>query len=90
MAGGVLRKAPLVPNTVLRLLARWGQEQRQFRAMDDVITNTAHYIGPAGQRYDLEATHRYQWIAPNGTIIGTDAPIPPPGGGWTMLRPLPQ
>lgn len=70
--------------------ARWAEMERQFQAMDDIITNTAHYIGPGGQRYDLEATHPYQWLGPNGVTMGTDAPTPPPGLGWTMLQRVPQ
>lgn len=84
------RKDQLVNQLHRSALARWGQEQRQFRAMDDVINNTAHYIGPGGRRYDLDATHRYQWIAPNGDTTGTDTPIAPPGGGWTLLQRVPE
>ena len=70
--------------------AHWGEAQRQFQAMDDIINNTAHYLGPGGQRYDLDATHQYQWLGPNGATLGTDAPTPPQGGVWTPLQRAPQ
>lgn len=34
-------------------MARWQGEQRQFQQMDDAITDTAHFVGPDGHRYDL-------------------------------------
>jgi len=70
-------------------LARWRGEQRQAQQMDDAITNTAHYIGPGGQHYDLDASPRYQWLAPNGQTIGTDTPTPP-APGLQQLRRLPE
>jgi hypothetical protein len=70
-------------------MARWQGEQRQFQQMDDAITNTAHYVGPNGQHYDLDATPRYQWRTPNGSTIGTDTPTPPAPGD-TQLTPVPQ
>jgi len=58
-------------------MARWQGEQRQFQQMDDAITNTAHFVGPDGRRYDLDARPRYQWLAPDGHTVGTDTPTPP-------------
>jgi hypothetical protein len=70
-------------------MARWRGEQRQFQQMDDAITNTAHFVGPGGQHYDLDASPRYQWLAPNGQIIGTDTPTPPVPGSQ-QLQKLPE
>jgi hypothetical protein len=70
-------------------MARWQGEQRQFQQMDDAITNTAHYVGPGGQRYDLDATSRYQWLTPDGHTVGTDTPAPPSPGVQQLQR-LPE
>jgi hypothetical protein len=70
-------------------LARWRGEQRQQQQMDDAITNTAHFVGPGGQHYDLDASPRYQWLAPNGQTAGTDTPTPP-APGWQPLQRLPE
>lgn len=70
-------------------LARWQGEQRQAQQMDDAITNTAHYVGPGGQHYDLDASSRYQWLAPNGQTVGTDTPTPP-APGLQQLKRLPE
>lgn len=70
-------------------MARWRGEQRQFQQMDDAITNTAHFVAPDGQHYDLDATFRYQWRAPDGHTIGTDTPTPPSPDS-TQLERLPQ
>jgi hypothetical protein len=70
-------------------MARWQGEQRQFQQMDDAITNTAHFVGPDGHRFDLDARPRYQWLAPNGQTAGTDTPTPPSPGS-TLLNRLPE
>ena len=70
-------------------MARWQGEQRQFQQMDDAITNTAHFVGPDGRRYDLDARPRYQWLTPDGHTAGTDTPTPPSPGS-TLLQPAPQ
>ena len=70
-------------------MARWQGEQRQFRQMDDAITNTAHFVAPDGQRYDLDARSRYQWRAPDGHTIGTDTPVAPSPGA-TQLQRVPE
>jgi hypothetical protein len=70
-------------------MARWQGEQRQFQQMDDAITNTAHFVGPDGQRYDLDARPRYQWLTPNGQTVGTDTPTPPSPDSKLMDR-LPE
>lgn len=70
-------------------MARWRGEQRQFQQMDDAITNTAHFVAPDGQRYDLDATFRYQWRAPDGHTVGTDTPTAPTPGA-TQLERVPQ
>jgi hypothetical protein len=67
-------------------MARWQGEQRQFQQMDDAITNTAHFVGPGGQRYDLDSRPRYQWLAPNGQTVGTDTPTPPSPGSQQLQR----
>jgi len=67
-------------------MARWQGEQRQFQQMDDAITNTAHFVGPDGQRYDLDARPRYQWLAPDGRTAGTDTPTPPSVGSKLLQR----
>jgi hypothetical protein len=67
-------------------LARWQGEQRQFQQMDDAITNTAHFLGPNGQRYDLDSRPRYQWLTPDGQTVGTDTPTPPSPGSQAMQR----
>jgi hypothetical protein len=70
-------------------MARWQGEQRQFQQIDDVITNTAHFVGPQGQRYDLDSRPLYQWLMPGGRTEGTNTPTPPSPGA-TRLTPLPQ
>ena len=70
-------------------MARWQGEQRQFQQMDDAITNTAHFVGSDGQRYDLDARPRYQWLAPDGQTAGTDTPTPPSPGSKLLQR-LPE
>lgn len=70
-------------------MARWQGEQRQFQQMDDAITNTAHFVGPDGRRYDLDARPRYQWLTPNGQTVGTDTPTPPSPGSTPLDR-LPE
>jgi len=67
-------------------MARWRGEQQQFQRMDDAITNTAHYLGPDGRRYDLDATPRYQWLAPDGHTVGSDTPTPPSPGLQSLQR----
>jgi hypothetical protein len=67
-------------------MARWKGEQRQFQQMDDAITNTAHFLGPNGQRYDLDSMPRYQWLAPDGSTVGTDTPTPPSPGAQALQR----
>jgi PDZ domain len=67
-------------------MARWQGEQRQFQQMDDAITNTAHFVGPDGRRYDLDARPRYQWLAPDGHTVGTDTPTPPSPGSTPLQR----
>ncbi len=54
--------------------------------MDDASTNAAHFVGPGGQHYDLDASPRYQWLAPNGQTIGTDTPTPPIPGSQPFQR----
>jgi hypothetical protein len=71
------------------VMARWQAERRQFQEMDDAITNTAHFVGPDHQRYDLNATPHYQWLGPNGQTVGTDTPTPP-RPGWILLQRLPE
>jgi hypothetical protein len=70
-------------------MARWQGEQRQFQQMDDAITNTAHFVGPDGQHYDLDARSRYQWLTPDGQTVGTDTPTPPSPGSKLLDR-LPE
>jgi len=70
-------------------MARWRGEQRQFQQMDDALTNTAHFLGPGGQRYDLDASARYQWLMPNGQTVGTDTPSAPIPGAQQLQR-LPE
>jgi hypothetical protein len=70
-------------------LARWQGEQRQFQQMDDAITNTAHFVGSDGRRYDLDARPRYQWLAPDGQTAGTDT-LTPPSPGSKLLQRLPE
>ena len=70
-------------------MARWQGEQRQFQQMDDAITNTAHFVGPDGRRYDLDARSRYQWLTPDGQTVGTDTPTPPSPGSKLLDR-LPE
>lgn len=70
-------------------MARWRGEQRQFQQMDDAITNTAHFVGSDGRRYDLDARPRYQWLAPDGQTAGTDTPTPPSPGSKLLQR-LPE
>ena len=69
-------------------MARWRGEQRQFQQVDDAITDTAHYVAPDGQHYDLDDRPRYQWRAPDGHTVGTDTPTPPIPGS-TQLERLP-
>lgn len=69
-------------------MARWQDERRQFQQMDDAITNTAHFVGADGRRYDLDARPRYQWLTPDGRTAGTDTPTAPsPGSQQLQLRP---
>ena len=70
-------------------MARWQGEQRQFQQMDEAITNTAHFVGPDGRRYDLDARPRYQWLTTDGQTVGTDTPTPPSPGGKLLQR-LPE
>ncbi len=70
-------------------MARWQGEQRQQQQMVDALTNTAHFVGPGGQHYDLDNRPRYQWLAPNGQTVGTDTPTPP-APGWQQLQKLPE
>lgn len=67
-------------------MARWRGEQRQFGQMDDAITNTAHFTGPDGRRYDLDARPRYQWLLPDGRTVGTDTPTAPSPGAQLLER----
>jgi hypothetical protein len=67
-------------------MARWQGEQRQFQQMDDAITNTGHFVGPDGRRYDLDARPRYQWLEPDGHTAGTDTPTPPSPGSTQLQR----
>ena len=67
-------------------MARWRSEQRQFGQMDDAITNTAHFTGPDGRRYDLDARPRYQWLIPDGRTVGTDTPTAPFPGAQLLTR----
>ncbi len=67
-------------------MARWRGEQRQFQQMDDAITNTAHFIGPGGQRYDLDSRPSHQWLTPDGHTVGTDTPTPPSPGSQELQR----
>jgi hypothetical protein len=67
-------------------MARWRGEQQQFQRMDDAITNTAHFTGPDGRRYDLDSRPRYQWLAPDGKTVGTDTPTPPSPGSQQLTR----
>jgi hypothetical protein len=67
-------------------MARWRGEQQQFQAMDDAITNTAHFVGADGRRYDLDSRPRYQWLTPNGQTAGTDSPTPPSVGSQLLQR----
>ncbi len=70
-------------------MARWHGEQRQFQQIDDAITDTAHYVAPDGQHYDLDDRPRYQWRTPDGHTAGTDTRTPPSPGS-TLLGRLPQ
>lgn len=70
-------------------MARWQGEQRQFQQFDDAITNTAHFVAPDGQHYDLDSRPRYQWRTPNGQTVGTNTPTPPSPGS-TQLLPQPE
>jgi hypothetical protein len=70
-------------------MARWRSEQRQFQQFDDAITNTAHFIGPLGKRYDLDSRSLYQWLTPDGHTEGTNTPTPPTPGSTQLTR-LPQ
>ena len=67
-------------------MARWHAEQRQFQRMDDAITNTAHFVAPDGQHYDLDATPRYQWRTPDGHTVGTNTPTPPTPGSIQLQQ----
>ena len=70
-------------------MARWQGEQRQFQQFDDAITNTAHFLGPQGKRYDLDSRPLYQWLTPDGRTEGTNTPTPPTPAA-TRLTPLTQ
>jgi hypothetical protein len=70
-------------------MARWQGEQRQFQQMDDAITNTGHFIGPGGQRYDLDSRPNYQWLTPDGHTVGTNTPTAPSPGSQQLQR-LPE
>lgn len=67
-------------------MARWQGEQRQFQQMDDAITDTAHYVAPDGQHYDLDDRPQYQWRTPDGRFVGTDTPTPPSAGSTQLQR----
>ena len=69
-------------------MARWQGEHRQFQQVDDAITNTAHYVAPDGQHYDLDDRSLYQWRTPDGHTVGTNTPTPPSPGS-TQLERLP-
>jgi hypothetical protein len=71
------------------VMARQQAERRQFQQMDDAISNIAHFVGPDGRRYDLDAAPHYQWVAPNGQTVGTDTPTPP-RPGFTPLQRSPE
>ncbi len=71
-------------------MARWRGEQRQFQQVDDAITDTAHYVAPDGQHYDLDDRPRYQWRTPDGHTVGTDTPMPPSPGSTQLQRLPPQ
>ncbi len=70
-------------------MARWQGEQQQFQQVDDAITDTAHYVAPDGQRYDLDDRPQYQWRTPDGHTVGTDTPTPPTPGA-TQLQLVPS
>lgn len=67
-------------------MARWHGEQQQFRQVDDAITDTAHYVAPDGQHYDLDDRPRYQWRTPDGRTAGTDTRTPPVPGSTLLQR----
>ena len=72
-------------------MARWQGEQRQFQQVEEAITDTAHYVAPDGQHYDLDDRPQYQWRAPDGHTAGTDTPTPPSPGSTQLQRlPPPQ
>lgn len=71
-------------------MARWQGEHRQFQQVDDAITDTAHYVAPDGQHYDLDDRPQYQWRAPDGRTVGTDTPTPPSPGSTQLQRLPPQ
>ena len=71
-------------------MARWQGERRQFQQVDDAITDTAHYIAPDGQHYDLDDRPQYQWRTPDGRTVGTNTPTPPSPGSTQLQRLPPQ
>ena len=71
-------------------MARWQGERRQFQQVDDAITDTAHYVAPDGQHYDLDDRPQYQWRTPDGHTVGTDTPTPPSPGSTQLQRLPPQ
>ncbi len=67
-------------------MARWRDEQRQQQQIVDALTNTAHFVGPGGQHYDLDNRPRYQWLTPGGQTVGTDTPTPPVPGSQQLTK----
>ena len=84
--GWTLRQQKQAGELAAGAMARWGAEQRQFQQVDDAITNTAHYVAPDGQHYDLDDRPRYQWHTPDGHFAGTDTPTPPTPGSTLLQR----
>lgn len=95
-AAGALNRATLAQTQYSESVRANAQRQmaamnRQFNNFNSMLTQTGTFTDGSGAIYrNVPNTQSYHWRGSDGRIVETPGPNPPPGSGWTPLRPVPN
>jgi hypothetical protein len=62
---------------------------QQYNSFSQMQTGTGTFIDASGNSYTLSTAPAYHWVGAGGKTADTPTATPPPGTGWTPLKPAP-
>ena len=62
----------------------------EYNAFNEVQTQTGSFSDGSHVYTNVQNTQTHHWKSSSGEIRETNSPTPPPGGGWTRLKQVPQ